>query len=108
MIWRKGQHRETIIFVHPKKGEQLWDFYIWRFPENQDPRLPDLITFTSKRCQDNTLDVKMVLKYYPLHEQYVWSWRKLPYHIYVRNKAILMLQMGVDNLEMKFVEGREQ
>ena len=104
----KGQSREAILFVHPEKGEKLWDLYVWRFPQYDSTREPSLVTLTSKRHPDKTLDLKLLATFLPSKHQEVQNLRGIPYCDYVRRKAVFILEMGVDDLEMRYVEGERQ
>ena len=103
-----GQYPESILFIHPEKDEQLWDIYIWKFSQNNGTREPSFISLSSKRHQDRTLDMKIVFTYLPSKHQSIWDWHNLPYHEYVRDKALLILEVRIENLEKRFVEGKEQ
>ena len=103
-----GQPHESILFVHPEKEEQLWDIYVWRFPEYNGTAEPSLVTLTSKRHSDKALDMKLLATFLPSRHQEVQDIMGIPYCDYVRRKALFILEMGVDNLEKKYVEGEEQ
>ena len=103
-----GQPREPILFVHPEKNEQLWDIYVWRFNQNYGTREPSVVSLSSKRHQDRSLDMKIVFTYLPTKHQSVWDWKNLPYHRYVRDKALLIMEVGTEGLEKRYVEGQEQ
>jgi len=103
-----NQDLKTALFVHPEKGERLWDIYLWRFPQHDSTTEPSFVTLASKRHQDRTLDLKLLAFFLPSGHKEAQSIEGIPYHDYVRRKALFILEMGVDTLEKRYVEGEEQ
>ena len=104
----KPNQSATILSILPEKGESSWDLYLWRFPLYEGTQEPSLVTLTSKRHPDKTLDLKLLARFLPSKHQEVQTLQRIPYHDYVRRKALFILEMGVDGLEMRYVEGQKQ
>ena len=99
---------ESILFVHPEKNEQLWDIYVWRFPQYNGTAEPSLVSLASKRHQDKSLDLKLIALFLPSRQVESQSIERIPYHEYVRRKANFVLELGTKNLEKRYMEGERQ